>query len=150
MCFYCKLKVQTFSLILLPSKLSRLNPVVNLLTWASNSKVRDASDLCGTFRSGVMSFKNNIWLGVTGSEAMFLCLHTSLLYSNGNGCSLAEHQKPPTSCSINFSQQWYQMGIEGACIVEAQKHMILGQLRIVARQAKNAPLVRDSAYIVPS
>ena len=30
-------------------------------------------------------------VGVTDSEAMFLCLHTSLLYSNGNGCSLVEH-----------------------------------------------------------
>ena len=65
-----------------------------------------------------------VWFGVTGSEVMFLCLHTFLLYSNGNGCSLVEHQKPPTFCSINFSQQWYQMGIEGACIVEAQKHSL--------------------------
>ena len=87
-----------------------------------------------------------VWLGVTGSEAMFLCLHTSLLYSNGNGCSLVEHQKLPTFCSINFSQQWYQMETEGACIVKAQKHS-LGEGFLFREHT--FVMVRDNAYVVP-
>ena len=91
-----------------------------------------------------------VWFGVTGSEVMFLCLHTFLFYSIlmvtvVHLLNIRSRQHSAQLISHNSGIKW-----EGACIVDLWRHSNIAWGKDFYLESTRFVMVRDSAYMVPS